>query len=227
MTSPAEYLRKFLTPASALSADFQAAVDNHRQAVAQHRDNTNNYIERTTSRPELSRQAKQAHAAAKFREAQATAAQARADLDASINKRRSSLYNRGLGWKPSTDPQVTALRRQATETAAGIDNPGIAQEMLSQAHQNGDTILAQAIAARAYTYGWRGLVDEWGASNQANIAAIKEMESLPDTNDRLWKMQSAAEHHIATPAILDGLRDWEINALARGDVMSSDGPEAA
>ncbi|WP_406127540.1 hypothetical protein [Streptomyces sp. NBC_00989] len=207
-----------------LSAEAQRVVDGTRQQAAAFIDSANTTVQRAMDRKGLTDQARQAIAARTYRQAQAQSQKLLDEHIAGIERHKKTLIDRAFGARGG-DAQTIANRRAAQQLVAGIDSPDAALQMLRTAQQDGDAQLAQVIAGHAYSYGWEDIVDEWNAdgSNNTAVAGLIERNQLPDTTDFGWRMGVSSDFHIAKPSVLDGLREQEIDMLARDDL----GGEAA
>lgn len=207
-----------------LSAEAQRVVDGTRSQAAAFIDSADTTVQRAMDRKGLTDRARQAIAARTYRQAQAQSQKLLDEHIAGIERHKKALIDRAFGARGG-DAQTIANRRAAQQLVAGIDNPDAALQMLRTAQQDGDAQLAQVIAGHAYSYGWEDIVDEWNAdgSNNTAVAGLIERNQLPDTTDFGWRMNVASDFHIAKPSVLDGLREQEIDSLARDDL----GGEAA
>lgn len=207
-----------------LSAEAQRVVDGTRQQAAAFIAGANTTVQRTMDRKGMTDQARQAVAARTFRQAQAQTQRLFDEHIAGIQRHKQKLVDRAFGARGG-DAQTVMARRQAQQMTAGLDDHRTALDMLRTAQQDGDTQLAQVLAGHAYSMGWTDVVDHWNhdGSNDRAMTAILEAQQLPDTSDVAWRMGVAAEFHVEKPAVLDGLRDQEIDSLARDDL----GGEAA
>ncbi|MCI3930190.1 hypothetical protein [Streptomyces sp. AN091965] len=207
-----------------LSAEAQRALDGTRQQGAANAESARAVIDRVMDRKGLTDQARQAAASRTFRQAQARAEQLVSEHIAGVERFKQSRLDRAFGARGG-DAQSLMARRQAQQMVTSADEDWKAMDLLKTAQQDGDTQLAQVVAGHAYSMGWTDVVDQWnhdGAHNTA-IAGLLEAQQLPDTNDIGWRMGVAAEYYVDKPAVLDGLRDHEIDRLARDDL----GGEAA
>ncbi|MGC4964633.1 hypothetical protein ACLQ2H_01270 [Streptomyces globisporus] len=207
-----------------LSADAQKVIDGTRAQAAAFNQAAETKVQRAMDNKQMSTRAQQAIAARTYRQTQA---QTQTLLDqhiTGVQQYKQKLVDRAFGARGG-DAQTIANRRAAQQMVAGLDDGSIAMEMMRTAQQDGDTQLAQVIAGHAYSRGWNDVVDRWNHDGTNNTAMrnLVELQQLPDTNDIGWRMGVAAEFHVNPPAVLQGLRDTEIDALARDDL----GGEAA
>ncbi|MGQ4343698.1 hypothetical protein [Streptomyces sp. SAS_275] len=207
-----------------LSAEAQRVVDGTRAQAAAFIDGASATVQRAMDRKELSDQARQTVAARTYRNAQAQTQKLLDEHVAGIQQHKQKLVDRAFGARGG-DAQTVANRRAAQQLVAGLDDHHTAMDMLRTAQQDGDAQMAQVLAGHAYSMGWNDIVDQWNADGSHNtaMAGLLEAQKLPDTSDIGWRMSVAGEFHVQKPAVLDGLSDTQINALARDDL----GGEAA
>ena len=131
------------------------------------------------------------------------------------------------GFNP--DPQAVIASRDANDRAARIESPAEAERMLQRAERDGDSILAKAIASRAADWSgdpsWARVVHQYVAERPAEAETLQAMQSLPNTNDAMWKMSKAIEYGIMPPSELgDSLHPHQLDAIASqpldGDVAA-------
>lgn len=208
-----------------LSAEAQRVVDGTRSQAAAFIDSANTTVQRAMDRKGLSDRARQAVAARTYRQAQAQSQKLLDEHIAGIERHKKALIDRAFGSDDSSDPNTLMARRQARETAAQLDMPWKGMDLMETAQQEGDTVLAKALAGHAFTMGWTDVVDQWNhdGSNDRAMRNLLDLKQLPDTTDFGWRMNVSSDFHIAKPSVLDGLREQEIDSLARDDL----GGEAA
>ncbi|MER6402994.1 hypothetical protein ABT269_05560 [Streptomyces viridosporus] len=214
-----DYQAIFNQSGAEMSAEAQRVIDGARQQAAAFRDAANTTIARAMDRKGLSDRARQAVAARTYRQNQAQQEKLFAEHIAGINRHRQQLIDRAFGARGG-DGQTLMARRQAQSMAAGLDEPWKAMDLLKTAQQDGDAQLAQVVAGHAYSRGWTDVVDQWNhdGSNDRAMRNLLEAQQLPDTNDIAWRMSASAEFYAEKPAILDGLREQEIDTLSRDDL---------
>ncbi|WP_405671494.1 hypothetical protein OG848_08265 [Streptomyces canus] len=200
----------------------QAMLDKHGEKIALVHAKTEMAISRINAHRGLSEHARQGRIARVYRDAQAQLEQLRDSGKKELDAYGQRLIDRALGSRGG-DPQTVMAQRQAQQMAASITDPGIAMEMLHTAQQDGDSQMAKAIAGRAFSYGWRDVVNQWNhdGSNDQAMRLLNEHQELPSMDPAIWN----AHHFLAPPRELDGMRDYEINRAANTDY--SDGGEAA
>ncbi|MEV7032724.1 hypothetical protein AB0N99_21225 [Streptomyces sp. NPDC093272] len=206
------------TPISAA----QAMLDQHANKIEAVHAKTARAIDRINNHRGLSEQARQGGIARVYREAQAELEQLRDSGKKALDAYGQRLIDRAFGSRGG-DAQTVMAQRQASQMAAGLNDPGIAMEALRGAQQDGDTQYAKAIAARAFSNGWTDIVNQWNhdGSNDASIRLVNEHRNLPQIRPEIWN----AHHFLAPPKELDGMRDYQISRAAQTDY--SDGGEAA
>lgn len=224
MTTPAEFRRRFLQTDTEQTADFQKAIDAHRAKADQVREQTNAQLQRIAGRKDLTPEAKRGAAARTYKPACEQIQQMLNDHIAMVEGRKQALAQKAFGSDNTTDPTTAMMRRQARQQAAGIQDRQAAEEMLREAQFEGDTHLARAVARASFDNGWHSVVDQWNAdgSNNAYMRHVVELMQMPDTNDPVWRINTAASYvkPDAGPDLL-GLRDHEISRAAES------GPEVA
>lgn len=200
----------------------QSMLDKHGEKIAAVHQRRDTAIERVRAHRGLSEQARQGHIARIHRETQAELEQLRDSGKKELDAYGQRLIDRAFGSR-SSDPQTVMAMRQANSMAAGLTDPRIAMDTLRGAQQDGDTQLAKAIAARAFSSGWRDVVNQWNhdGSNDASMRLLNEHQELPQIDPAIWN----AHHFLAPPKELDGMKDYEISRAAQTDY--SDGGEAA
>ncbi|MFC8491216.1 hypothetical protein ACFUJU_10495 [Streptomyces sp. NPDC057235] len=135
-----------------------------------------------------------------------------AELD-SLARQRTQLQRRMFGTtSSSSDPNAVIARRDANDRAARLDDPREAATALQRAERDGDTVLAQAIAARASEWGWTDVLDTYAADRPGFVRDVEEWNALPDAEDIGWKLGHTAQFIAPTPPGFDGAHlasiDW-------------------
>lgn len=202
-----------------LSAEAQRVVDGTRQQAAAFIDSANTTVQRAMDRKGMTDQARQAVAARTYRHAQSQTQQLLDQHIAGIDRHKQKLVDRAFGAHGG-DASTVMARRQAQQMLTGLDENWKAMDLLKTAQQDGDAQLAQVVAGHAHTMGWTDIVDQWnhdGAHNTA-VAGLLEMQQLPDTSDIGWRMAVAGGFHVEKPSVLDGLREQDIDVLARDEL---------
>ncbi|MGW3663719.1 hypothetical protein [Streptomyces sp. NPDC005141] len=207
-----------------LSAEAQRVIDGTRQQAAAFIDSANTTVQRTMDRKGLTDQARQTVAARTYRQAQAQSQRLLEEHIAGIERHKKTLVDRAFGSNGG-DAQTLMARRQAQQMVAGLDESWKAMDMLATAQQDGDTQLAKVVAGHAFSRGWEDVVDQWNhdGSNDRSLRNLLDLKQLPDTNDTAWRFSVAGDFHVNQPSILSGLREQDIDSLARDDL----GGEAA
>lgn len=219
------YQQLFNKTGAELSAEAQRVVDGTRQQAAAFAQSAETTVQRTMDRKGMTDRARQAVAARTYRQAQAQTQQLLEQHIAGIERHKKTLVDRAFGNSDSSDSQTLTARRYARETAAQADQAWKAMDLMQTAQQEGDTQLAKAVAGHAFTMGWNDVVDQWNhdGSNNGAMRHLLDLKQLPDTNDQAWRFSVAGDFHVNQPAILRGLREQDIDMLARDDL----GGEAA
>lgn len=223
MTSPAEFQRRFNQTEASQTSEFQKAMDAHRAKADQIRESAQQQLDRIGARQDLTPEAARAAAARVYKPA---VAQIQQMLDQHIEKvtqHKQHLAQKAFGSDRAADPQTAMARRQARQIAATAEDARSAEQMVRDAQFDGDEHLARAAAAVAYERGWTNVVDVWNADgrNDKAIRQLQELQQLPDTQDPVWRINTAAAYAPPMPGILDGLKPHEISRAAE------EGPEVA
>lgn len=227
MTSPAEFQRRFLQSDEQQTTEFQKAMEAHRAQANQVRENANAAIERIASRKDMTPEARRAAAARVYKPAREQIQQLLDQHVAKVNAHKQQLARKAFGSESAADPATAMMRRQARQQASALQDRRAAEDMLREAQFDGDNHLARAVARTAFENGWHDVVDQWNAdgSNNAYMRHVVELMDLPDTNDVVWRINTAASYASpdAGPDLM-GLRDHEISRAAESGPV---GPEAA
>jgi len=165
--------------------------------------------------------AKQVMAAKAYKEAQDALDQLRDNTIAQLRTRRADLQRRMFGYADSNDPNALLARRNATDRANQLDDPRTAADELRHALDQGDSILARAIAKRAADYGWGDVLDAYADTRPDFRRLAEEYNTTPDPDDKHWAVTHAFNHVAPPPASLITLQAHEIDRLAQQDL---DGP---
>lgn len=227
MTSPAEFQRRFNLTDEQNTSDFQKAMDAHRAKAEQIRQQAEDTIARISARTDLTTDAKQAAAARIYKPAAEQIQQALDQHIAKVKAHKQQLADKAFGSDRSTDPATAMARRQARQMAATVEDKRQATEMLRNAKFDGDDNLARAVAAVSFERGWDEVCDVWNEDGRHDnaIRHLREIRTMPDTNDAVWRMNVAQSYAKPMPGILDGLKPHEISRAAETEY--SDGGEAA
>ncbi|MER5312903.1 hypothetical protein ABT034_34605 [Streptomyces sp. NPDC002773] len=148
-----------------------------------------------------------------------------AELD-SAARQRTQLQRRMFGTTSSiSDPGAVIARRDANDRAAKLEDPREAATALERAERDGDTVLAQAIAARASEWGWTDILDTYAADRPGFVRDVEEWNSMPDTEDIAWKLGHTALFIAPTPPGFDSSNPGAIDWYAQQN-LDSDEPVA-
>jgi hypothetical protein len=225
MTSPAEFQRLFRQSDAQNTSDFQKAMDAHIAKADQVRQNASDMIDRIGARKDLTPEAKRTAAARVYKPACEQIQQALNDHIEMVGRHKQKLADKAFGSDRATDPATAMARRQARQMAAAVEDMRDAEQMLRDAAFDGDDNLARAVAAVSFERGWDQVVDVWNADGRQDAAMrhLREIRTMPDTNDAVWRFNVAQSYAKPMPGILDGLKDHEISRAAETDL----GGEAA
>ncbi|WP_328314141.1 hypothetical protein OG432_30370 [Streptomyces sp. NBC_00442] len=165
--------------------------------------------------------AKRVMAAKAYKQAQSDLeAQRQAELG-QVEAQRAKLQRKMFGNTGATDPNAIAVRRDAVDRAARLDDPRAATDALAAAELSGDDVLAQAIAARAAQFDWTPVIDAYAASRPTFAEAVQEYNDLPGTGDPLFEFRHAGQFMAPTPSVLSSTSDAEISRLAQQEMESA------
>ncbi|MER7174590.1 hypothetical protein [Streptomyces mesophilus] len=183
--------------------DIQRQVVEFEQALTGRKDLTDHAKRVTAAR-------NRAAAGQKLQQLKETAQQQRADIRAKADR---ALY----GNTGSTDPNALMLRRDARERAGRLTEHRELRQAFNEAQRDGDTVMAQALAARARDMWAHDIVSDYVASNPTAQRALEAEAELPRENEN-FNLHEAA-HYSLPPAtgVLNGMQDWQINSLAADD----------
>ncbi|MFI6468736.1 hypothetical protein ACIBL5_00485 [Streptomyces sp. NPDC050516] len=217
MTTPAEYLKQFLTTGEQHTADFQKRMDAHRAKADQIREHATAAIARITERKDLTPEAKRTAAARIYKPAADRVQQLLDEHIDMVKQHKQTLAKKAFGADNATDPAST---RQARALAAGLQDADSAERLLREAQFDGDHTLARVIAATAFERGWHDVVDVWNADGKHNneMRHAVELLQMPDTSDPAWRMNTAMAYTTPRPGVLEGLKPHEISRAADADL---------
>lgn len=225
-----DHQAEFTRSDSDLTAAFQRGMDEATQQALAARDKAVQQTERLGARKDLSDTARKAEAARIYKRTRAAMQEAAEARVKAVEDHKRKLVHKAFGSEKARTPEDARAWREATRAANEAPNAAVATDMVAEAMFAGDHTTAQAIAAVAFERSsldpsWSGVVDAWNADgrNDRAVSYLREMRELPNTGDVAWRMQNAAPFHYDKPDVLEGLRDWEIDHLAR----EGEGPEAA
>lgn len=227
MTSPAEFQRRFLMTEAEQSSEFQKGIDAHRAKADQLRERTEQQLGRIAQRRDLTPEAKRTAAARVYKPAVESIQQALEQHIEMVKRHKQQLADKAFGSDRAADPATAMARRQARQMAAAVEDMRDAEQMLRDAKFDGDDNLARAVAAVSFERGWDEVVDVWNEDGRHDNAmrGLREIRTMPDTDDAVWRMNVAQSYAKPMPGILDGLKPHEISRAAEADY--GDGGEAA
>ena len=184
-----------------------------RDVTAAH-DRLNSAVDRIRGQRSLSDEAKRIGVARAYREARDTINSMRQAETDRIEGARTKLSRQLFGHVGEADAQTVIIRRDAADRAAKLTNRVDADRALKLAEANGDSHMAQAIAAHAQAHMWGEVVGTYLASRPQATAAAEELSSLPDTSDPGWRMGQAITYSLMRPSELEGISEYQVDALA-------------
>lgn len=112
--------------------------------------------------------------------------------------------------------------RDADDRAARVETPAEAQELLDRAEQNGDTVLARAIALRAYRASrseplgqavWGEVVEGYAEGHPDAAAAMAKIDQAR-RDDVAANVQSMFIFAVPKPGDLARYTDYQLRAMA-------------
>lgn len=182
-------------------------------------------VERINGQRSLSDEAKRIAIAGAYRDARnQLQAASQAVLD-QVTSERARLSRKLFGHEGDADPNTVIVRRDAADRAAKLTDPNEALRALQRAEANGDVHLAQAIAGQAQANMWSDVVSSWLTAHPEAGTAAQQLNELPDPNDGVWRMQHAMTYSVMQPQQVEGLSDYQVDALA--DTVLDGGDAAA
>ncbi|MGW3727315.1 hypothetical protein [Streptomyces sp. NPDC000851] len=182
-------------------------------------------VDQINGRRALSNEAKRIAIARAYRDTRnQIQAAGQAVLD-QVTSERARLSRKLFGYEGDADPNTVIVRRDAADRAAKLTDPDEAQRALQRAEANGDVHLAQAIAGQSFANGWADVVHTWFDANPQAGDTARELEELPDPSDGVWRMQHAMTYSVMAPDEVQGLSDYQVDALA--DTVLDGGDAAA
>lgn len=184
-------------------------------------DAYNAKLERIQNNRVYSDHAKQVMAAKAYKEAQSALDQLRDNTAAQLRTRRADLQRRMFGHVDSNDPNAILARRNATDRANQLDDPRTAADELRHALDQGDSILARAIAKRANEWGWGDVLDAYADTRPDFRRLAEEFNTTPDPDDKRWAISHSFNHVAPPPASLITLQAHEIDRLAQQDLEAA------
>ena len=175
-------------------------------------------LARIESSRSYSDHAKRILAAKAYTEHQAALEELRTSDAQQIRDRRASLQRHMFGHSDTSDPQALLARRGAADRANELDDPRVAQTAMQEALQQGDGILAQAIAKRAHDWGWGDVLGTYAAAKPHFARAVEEFNQLPNPDSSTYRQDQSWNYVLPTPSSLNTADTWEISRLAGQDL---------
>lgn len=162
--------------------------------------------------------AKRVMSAKAYKEAQQAVEQLAAAETQQLRDRRASLQRHMFGHADSSDPSTLLARRGASDRAAELDDPRTAQQALRNALEQGDGILAQAIAKRANEWGWTDVLNSYADARPNFRRAVEEFNALPDPDSGDYRLTHSFGSMVPTPPGMATANPWELDRLAQTDL---------
>ncbi len=144
-------------------------------------------------------------------------AQSVTDLDSQVASLKARAWGISdiAGNNPVDRAAASMSFRDAMDRAAQALDPAAAQALLQQAGDNGDELLARAVAYQAWSMGltnsWPDVLDQYCATRPVAAQALNDLRSL--TSIRVGGGDLFA-FMMPTPPELVGLADYQIASLA-------------
>ena len=175
----------------------------------------------TRSRPEVVR----ADLCRAYRTAKNRADELLREAEAAITRQERALRRKAFVAKSGADRVDARYRLDAADRAAMIEDPREAVELMRWAEDQGDEVLAAALAQRAYDQarmvsrigkdtGWSTVLSEYTAERPAVRETLDQLAEVPDLTNPAHRMQIAMRYSVPKPSEIDSLSDGEINRLA-------------
>ncbi|MCX5211472.1 hypothetical protein OG689_19625 [Kitasatospora sp. NBC_00240] len=175
-------------------------------------------VERINANKTLNDHARRVYIARAYATARDQATALREKAEQQVRDRQTRLEKQLYGAAGSNDPGAVLARRDAHERAAQLDDPREASAALKRAERDGDTSMAQAIAARAVEWGWADLINEYAATRPNWAGNMRALQELPDVDSGPAKLRAAITYGVPQPSELNGLPEYSVNSLAATDL---------
>lgn len=187
---------------------MSAKVEAAREQMAKVRANFNREVEAVRDNPSYSPEGRRLEIAKIALAYRKKAAGLREEFSATSKARRLELEKRLFGLPSGGD---AIAYRDAVDRAEAIRSSSDAESMFSRAQRTGDTLLARAVAAQAFSKGWntvtRGYAEEAGLD-----PALDELSDL--RGGGVSSLGEAAVFSIGSPTELDGYNStYELEKL--------------
>lgn len=168
--------------------------------------------------------AKRVMSAKAYKEAQAAVEELAATETQQLRDRRAGLQRHMFGHADSSDPTTLLARRGAVDRANELDDPRTAQAALQNALEQGDGILAQAIAKRANEWGWTDVLNTYADARPHFRRAAEEFNTLPDPDSGDYRLAHSFGAMVPTPPGMATASPWELDRLAQQS-LDDDAPD--
>lgn len=180
-------------------------------------------VEQINSNRSLSTEAKRIAIARAYRDARDRVNAAGQAVLEQVTSERNRLARKLFGHEGDADPNTVIVRRDAADRAAKLTDPNEALRAMQRAEANGDTHLAQAIAAQAQANMWSDVVSSYLSARPEAADAAQRLAELPNPDDGAWRLTHAMTYSVMQPQELGGIPEYQVDALA--DTVL-DGPAA-
>ncbi|MFJ2741872.1 hypothetical protein ACIO3O_19665 [Streptomyces sp. NPDC087440] len=175
-------------------------------------------LARIESNRALSDHARKVLSAKAYKQAAAQLEAARQVEIDTLTRQRAALQRRMFGQAGTADAQTVVARRDANDRAAQLDDPRKAADMLQRAEMEGDTLMAQAVAARAAQCGWGDVLTAYSTDRPGFADAAAEFNELPDPDDWQFNFRHTGQFIATPPSSLANANPGEVDRLAQQDL---------
>ena len=181
------------------------------------RSSFNNDVKRIRNAPQYSNQGKAQELAKSLIAHRKQAASLRKDFGTDNESVRLSLTSKLFGLDKNADPASVLVFRDAQDRAAKLDNPDDAASMLKRATEQGDTLLARAVASHAHSRKWSDITETY-AESTGLTAELDDLDALPSGG--ALGLAVTALFSIPTPselqATIGAVSDTQLQRIADG-----------
>jgi hypothetical protein len=154
------------------------ALTDVKTKMAGIRASFNNDVQRIRNTTQYSEQGKMQELAKSLIAHRRQAASLRSDFGTDNESVRLSLTSKLFGIPKNADPATVLVYRDAMDRAAKLDNPDDAASMLKRATEQGDPLLARAVASHAHSRKWSDITETY-AESTGLAAELDDLNALP------------------------------------------------
>ncbi|REJ06297.1 hypothetical protein DY023_06610 [Microbacterium bovistercoris] len=197
---------------------FNYRLNNLRDRLDKRKETFYSEAARVRNDPRLNDAAKRTDIAKLYRAAQQDVDALHAEERKLTSDEQQRIERQVFGIRDS-DPSALIAYRDAQDRAARLvfGQQDTAREMLRSATLSGDSTLAAAVVAKAFTYGWTDIIDSYREANprQANdIDDLAELSSWVQKNESDFFRGYVGTFHISEPQELSGMHEYAVKQLA-------------